>query len=98
MKHKRLHCWDCGVRVIETNGEGLYKPSACLQQVKFRLSDGSYMVNPFCLDCSAKPWTPERLNEFRSAILEIMPAFEKFNISGCDGPVTLTNAITGVFT
>lgn len=93
MIHKLFHCWDCGTRVIEENGSGKYKPAQCLQQVRFKLSNGSYMVNPFCDLCASEEWTPERLESFRQAVIRVMPTFSEVSILACEGPVSL---ITGV--
>ena len=90
MRHKLFHCWDCGQRVIEQDtSNGKLKPSPCLQQVRFKLSNGAYMVNPFCETCAEREWTPERLAEFRAAILRIMPAFGEVTIQACEGPISL---------
>ena len=51
------------------------------------------MVNPFCDPCASKEWTPERLAEFREAIVAILPSFSDVTIKACEGPVSL---ITGV--
>ena len=97
MRHKLYHCWDCGQRVIEQNSDnGRLKPADCLQQMRFKLSSGAYMVNPFCEACGNREWTPERLAEFRAAILHIMPSFSKVTIQACEGPVALTAPIQGI--
>ena len=93
MRHKLFHCWDCGIRVIEQTLDGKYKPSPCLQQVKFKLSDGSFMVNPFCESCASKDWDRPRLNEFREAIISVMPSFNSVSISSCEGPVSLIEGV-----
>lgn len=93
MRHKLFHCWDCGQKVIAQNETGKYKPMACLQQMRFKLSNGAFMVNPFCDHCAAEEWTQERLSRFREAIIEILPSFSEVTIKSCEGPV---NLITGV--
>lgn len=89
MIHKLFHCWDCGVRVIEQGIDGKLKPAPTLQQVRFRLSNGAYMVNPFCEACGDREWTPARLAAFREAIIQVMPGFREVTITGCEGAVSL---------
>lgn len=88
MRHKLFHCWDCGQRVIKNDAAGKLAPEPCLQQIKFGLSDGSYMVNPFCADCATRAWTPERMESFRQAIVEVMPSFNR-RIVKFEGEVSL---------
>ena len=88
MVHKLYHCWDCGTRVIDQVGNML-KPAPVLEQLRFTLSNGAYMVNPFCQACAARPWDEIRLAEFRDAIIRVMPSFGEVTIKRCDGPVSL---------
>ena len=92
MTHKLFHCWDCGTKVIEQT-EGKYKPLPTLQQMRFRLSNGAYMVNPFCESCGNREWTPEGLAEFKAAILPVMPTFAEVTITACEGPVSLISGV-----
>jgi hypothetical protein len=89
MRHKVFHCWDCGTRVIAEDGQGKYKPMPNLQQVRFKLSNGAYMTNPFCDTCADRTWTPERFEQFEQAIIAVMPQFAEVKITRCDGPISL---------
>ena len=87
MKYKKLHCWDCGTQIIdEANGKHALLPN--FQQVRFNLSNGSYMENPFCRDCAARPWGASRLEEYRQAVATVVPAFNSIAITQAVGPTT----------
>lgn len=80
MQFKKLHCWDCGVQVIGyEQGKCTLLPN--FQQVKFNLSNGSYMENPFCRDCAARPWSASRLEAFRKAITYVDPRFNSIAVT-----------------
>ena len=66
MTFKRFHCWDCGARIVEATNGGYATLPAC-REVKFGLSDGSYMQSPFCMECAERPWPRERLIDFKVA-------------------------------
>jgi hypothetical protein len=89
MRHKIFHCWDCGTRVIAEDGQGKYKEMPNLQQVRFRLSNGAHMTNPFCETCANREWTPERFRGLEQAIIDVMPQFAEVRITRCDGPISL---------
>jgi hypothetical protein len=95
MKSKPLHCWDCGIRVIE--GEpGRFHPSSIMRQVKFTLTGNAYCESTFCVDCAEQPWTRDRLDEFKAAVDAVSPAFRPYRIVGVEGAQALTEPIVGV--
>jgi len=95
MKSNPLHCWDCGIPVIE--GEpGAFKASAILRQVKFALTGGAYCESTFCVDCAALPWTPERILEFKVAVDGVSPGFRAYRITAVEGAYPLTEPIAGI--
>ena len=95
MKCKPLHCWDCGIPIIEGQ-PGSFKASAILRQVKFALTGGAYCESTFCVDCAAIPWTPERLQEFKAAVDDVSPGFRPYRITAVEGAQPLTETIVGI--
>ena len=95
MKSNPLHCWDCGIPVIEGQ-PGSFKASAILRQVKFALTGGAYCESTFCVDCAAIPWTPERLQEFKAAVDDVSPGFRPYRITAVEGATIMSEPIVGV--
>ena len=95
MKSNPLHCWDCGILVIEGQ-PGSYKASAILRQVKFALTGGAYCESTFCADCADFPWTPERIQEFKDAADVVSPGFRAYRITAVEDAQPLTEAIVGI--
>ena len=84
MQYKRLCCWDCGVQVINEN-RGHHSLLPNYSHVRFHLSNGAYMENPFCQDCAARPWPASRLEEYRQAIEKVAPQFRAIAITEMAG-------------
>jgi hypothetical protein len=95
MKCKPLHCWECGIQVIE-GAPGAFKATPLLRQVKFGLTGNAYCESTFCVDCAELPWTPERVQEFKDAVDAVSPGFRAYRIVKVEGTSKLTDAIMGI--
>ena len=95
MKCRPLHCWDCGIQVIEGE-KGTFKASSLLRQVKFSLTGGAYCESTFCKDCAALPWDTERVQEFKDAVDEVSLGFRPYRITAVDGASVLSEPIMGI--
>jgi hypothetical protein len=95
MKSKPLHCWDCGIQVIEGR-PGSFRASSILRQVKFMLTGNAFCESTFCVDCAEQPWTADRIAEFKAAVDAVSPGFRAYQIVSVEGARPLTEAIVGV--
>ena len=95
MRSHPLHCWDCGIPVIEGQ-PGSFKAASILRQVKFALTGGAYCESTFCSDCATLPWTPQRMQEFKDAVDAVSPGFRPYRITAVEGIQPLTETIVGI--
>ena len=64
---KPCHCRCCGKRILSEPG---FEPTADLRQVRFNVSNGSYMELTFCHTCAASAWTHERITALKTQMDE----------------------------
>ena len=95
MKYHRLHCWDCGVQIVEQQGTR-YLSTPQLREVVFECSNGSYMKSPFCVECAEKPWPLSRLVDFKAAADLAAGAHRPFSIVRAEAVVPVNSEIAGV--
>ena len=95
MQYQPLHCWDCGVKIID-GAHGRYTAMPALRQVKFALSGGAYSEHPFCQTCAERTWTPDRIAAFKQAVDVIAPHYRAYQITGVEGSAPLTSPIVGI--
>lgn len=95
MKSRPLHCWDCGIQVIEGQ-PGAFRASSILRQVKFRLTGNAVCESTFCVDCADQPWTSDRVSEFKAAADAVSPGFRAYRIIEVKGNHPMTESIIGI--
>lgn len=56
-----LSCAQCGIRLLDMNGQTVEEQDLGYRRVYFDLSDGTLTFISFCPECASKPWTVERI-------------------------------------
>ena len=95
MKCHPLHCWDCDTQIIVQDGR-FFKALPIMREVRFGLSGGAVMQSPFCADCAAKPWTSERMAEYKAAVDAVNPSARAYRVLQCEATLPAPLEIAGI--
>ena len=96
MKSHPLHCWDCGIQIIVQDGR-TFRALANMREVRFGLTGNAVMQSPFCVECALKPWTPERMAEYKAAVDAVNPSARCYRILQHEATLPAPDVIEAVF-
>ena len=94
MQFKLFHCWDCGSQVLLKTPSSI-EPTFDMRQVRFRLEGGSYCESPFCHACAIRPWPPERIEAFETALNKVRGK-DPVHVVEYEGYRAMSDPIVGV--